>query len=121
MRQGEPDAGARPVPVKRAAASVTFGALYLRALGPLRLRVSRSALRLVGEHVRHRLPARRRWPHPLGLPGLHAWRACAALPRLRADRLERATRTRTGTRGSSVSGGGQRAALIVRLERTHVD
>ena len=95
-RHGAPDAGTEPVPEKRPAATVDFGALHLRALGPLRLCVSRSALRPVREHVRSRVPARRGRPHALGLPGLHARRGCAALSRLRADRLERAPRTSAG-------------------------
>ena len=46
-QQGMPDAGTESVPRKRPAPSVTFGALHLRALGPLRLHVSRSVLRPV--------------------------------------------------------------------------
>jgi hypothetical protein len=82
VRQGEPDAGARPVPVECPSASVTVGALHLRALGPLRLPVSRSALRPVREHVRHDVPARRGRPDALGLSGLHARCGYAPLPRL---------------------------------------
>ncbi len=93
--KGEPYAGTESVPGKRPATSVTFGVLHLRALGPLRLRMSRPVLRPVREHVRPRLPARRGRPRALGLPKLHIRCGGAAQPRLRVPRLERAPQKQT--------------------------
>jgi hypothetical protein len=91
-----PSVGTESVPGQRPAASDPFGTLHLHTLGLLRLHVSRPALRSIRDHVRPRLPARRRRPHPLGLRGLHTRSGGVALSRLRADRLERATRRHTG-------------------------
>ena len=60
-----------PFPASALKAAVAIGALYLRALGPLRLRVSRPVLRPVREHVRQCVLARRGRPHGLGLPDVH--------------------------------------------------
>ena len=95
-RQGKPDAGTEPVPGQRSTASVALGALHVHTLGLLRLHVSRPVLRSVREHVRHRLPARRRRPRELGLRELHTRCGGAAQSRMRGDGLERATRRRSG-------------------------
>lgn len=84
MQAPSPFSGQRP--------SVAVGArpLRVRALDPLQLRLPWSHLRPVREHLRHRLPPRRRRPHLLGMCCLHARRWRAALPRMRAHWLERA-------------------------------
>ena len=79
-----------PIPGQRDPGAVADRGVHLRALGPLRPRVPRPQLRSDREQLRHRVRPGRGRADPLGLRRLHARRRRPALPRLRADRVERA-------------------------------